>query len=194
MEQQILCPTPADPAAPRPKENDQAVMEAAVERMLPKIITWEGESRNFRDSIDDEERQEIREQVIDALTHAHNELDGYSLARYLDNRHGWSPDEQLVEILGGVYSHIDVAYRAATSQWLKATGRQPKHTVGDQVTVKVTPHQGPANRKPVEHPGTIISNHWDTGRYVVSIPALGHAKPGQPGTQGRFFTWEEIDG
>lgn len=181
------------PSAPglrtlRPNRDDPRVAAGVVKLLAPKMKDWvEVDGATTSD-------QAICEDLAVALTDA-NDWDGYSLASFLESQASWSPDAALVEILNLADDYRYQVEREIVSQWIQETGLKSQHTIGDVVKVRyLSRGMGPAGRKPVEYMGAIWQVYRDTGKYVVNVPELGHAKPGEMGLQGLVLTWEEVDG
>jgi hypothetical protein len=61
------------------------------------------------------------------------ERDGYALARELERDKGWSPDEQMVETLGGYFHACDDELSAAEKLWGEENPMEPPLPVGTRV-------------------------------------------------------------
>ena len=109
----------------RPNEHDHAIKVAAVEAIMPEIIEWLG----------DDWREHQREGTMTDLLSVVHESDGYRAASALEKSNGWTPDEQLVDILGSLFSHLFSARDAAVKRWVEANRVEPKLNVGTPVQV-----------------------------------------------------------
>jgi hypothetical protein len=153
----------------RPKHNDQAVIEEAVARVAPEVLLWMSPTTT------------TLPEVIEDLTKAIRECrsgDAYTIARNLEERHHWSCDRELVEVLDNLDTYG--VHREMVKAWVKAV--QPKATkyVGEQVSTK-------------HGDGEITRIDEQTAQYVVFIPSKGHVRSGV-GTHGTFFDFEDLDG
>lgn len=77
---------------------------------------------------------EIAQNIASVARHAH--MDGYELARALDDRCGWSPDSSVVEALDNWSSNARIELEKAQKAWREATNPQPDFKVGDRVKLK----------------------------------------------------------
>ena len=62
--------------------------------------------------------------------------DGYSLAKSLDDHHGWSPTAEMVDILDSFYGYTHHALEAAEKEWLARNPVEPPLPVGARVKLK----------------------------------------------------------
>jgi hypothetical protein len=93
---------------PRPGYSHPRVVDGMVEDFLPRIMGWlkAGGCRSGEDDV----RADLRRLFNSG------DLDGYHLARSLDN---WNPDEDLVEILGDAFSVRSSVYAKLNQAWVK---------------------------------------------------------------------------
>ena len=176
----------------RPTEKDEAVLAGAVALLLPRVTEWCVSSGDARAN-EPAEQQDIAEQLTEAISVGDG--DGYSLAKYLDDSYSWAADADLVEILDAAPHRLHEVLCRLTYAWIQETGLEPEHNLGDLVKIQhLSRGMGVAGRKATEYSGTIQKVYRDTGKYTVNVPDLGHAKPGENGTQGLLLTWEEVDG
>jgi hypothetical protein len=73
------------------------------------------------------------ESATDIAKHWRTGIDGYELAKDLENHEGWCIDAQDVEELDSIDSVIRSAKTAARKEWAKAWNIQPPHPVGVKV-------------------------------------------------------------
>ena len=141
-------PTPTQPnPPPRPRLNDDAVLRATVEAMLPDVVEWMGD--DWRES----ERALVIEQLMDVIEFRR---DGYDRAKRLEDRHSWSCDSALVEILEAHDGTSEVW--AATKAWVAANGIAPRLAIGAHVRFR---------RGAAEQTGVIVNIDPDRAWYVV---------------------------
>ncbi len=116
---------------PRPTLADESVRRVAAEAIMPEIIRWLG-----RDWCEAE-----REDYINDLIEIAHIWDGYEAARQLENHSQWSPDQDLVEILGCAWG--SAALWDATAKWVEANYITPKFAVGQTVRARKRGGIGP---------------------------------------------------
>lgn len=116
---------------PRPTMAQETVRRAAAEAILPEIIKWLGREWHEAD----------RENYIEDLMEITHIWDGYEAARSLENRSGWDPDQELVEILGGAWG--SAALYPAIAAWVEANKITPKLAIGDIVRARPRGGVGP---------------------------------------------------
>lgn len=145
----------------RPTFSDPAVCRVAAEEIVPEVIKWLGSDW----------REHQREGTIDDLMHVVYLWDGYEAARYLEKYSGWSPDQDLVEILGGAWGLA--ALRRAIAAWAEANKITPKFAVGQ--TVRARPRGGV---------GKIVNIDVAHATYTVATQDFLRAHPNQEGKGG----------
>lgn len=110
---------------PRPRKDDDVIRAKALDRLQEDVTEWlDGE---------DEDGPERTRKELDEACRYHR--DGYEIARELESN-GWSPDEGLVEILGGWSSTLDSAHREAVERWIAECEIKPQLEPGTRVKVK----------------------------------------------------------
>ena len=150
----------------RPTENDEDVIELAVDRLLPKVLRWLG-----KDATDPAGTREDLKHHIDCL-------DGYEFAKALEWQNHWSVDAELVEILDGW--HLHEAVSELTPKWVESFGVYPLKRVGEHVAWKGFPCE-------------ITGIDLKRGTYTLFSPQEGHVRKGL-GSHGHLVAWELIDG
>jgi hypothetical protein len=73
------------------------------------------------------------ESAADIASQWHPGIDGYELAKNLDNHCGWFIDAEVVDQLDNIDMVIRAAQREARKAWAKAWNIQPPHPVGTKV-------------------------------------------------------------
>jgi len=162
----------------RPKHNSPAIRDAAIDTILPEVLSW-----LQKDGIAEDRPEEVRVDLANAL---HGLSDGYEAARSLD-RDGWSPDARLVEILDG-FSYVEhAAHRKAVKAWVVESGEflKPQFEVGQQVSFKRN-----FGRETVT--GKIVSIDMESATYTVEKPGDGITKNGCT-TIGSVINWEDAE-
>lgn len=104
----------------RPTRYSPAIKRAACEAILPRIREWLGDNH------------ESDEETLRDLISAADE-EAYSFARRLDDKY-WSPDAELVEILGSYDTHAP--HYAAVKAWVAEHGITIAQAIGDIVTLR----------------------------------------------------------
>ncbi len=155
----------------RPCYQTPAVQQAAVNKMLPKVLAW------LKDGNGEQDEAAVRkdlEKVIDAG-------DGYQIVRSLDRYHHWDADSQLVEIMEDAPFALSDALREAERRWVEETGQKPAKQCGD---ICAFDYRGSI------YTGEITEIH-PHGYYTVFCPILGHVRWGV-GTHGTILPWEKV--
>lgn len=106
----------------RPRSNDPEVIKAAVQEILPDVITWLESGGDLN-----ADEKEVTEELCRAVRH---KSDGYDIARQLENIATWDPDADLVQILDGFSTRS--AHLKAVADWAKFWGTSCDWKVGDR--------------------------------------------------------------
>jgi len=146
---------------PRPTLADESVRRAAAEALMPEIIRWLGKDW----------QEAEREDYIEDLMEVAHVWDGYQAARLLESRSHWSPDQELVEILGGADGPM--AADRAIEAWVAANNITPKLAIGD--TVRARPRGGI---------GPIVNIDAAHATYTVATTDFFREYPDQAGKGG----------
>lgn len=146
---------------PRPSERDEAVLDTAIEMIMPSVWDW----ITALDHYESDEREGVRLDLKKAIGRSYISFDGYQIARNLEQSALWEPDSELVDVLDAFIRFVHQAHRDAVKLWVSENAIIPQHRVGDSVLVKV---------RGVEHEGLITRVDEETAQYSVNIPALGH--------------------
>ncbi len=156
----------------RPKYGDDAIIEAAIDKLLPQVLEW------LKDGNGEEDPTAVREDLLDAA----DSSNGYEFAKHLDQLHGWDVDARLVEILDdfGLWHQSD-ALKEAERRWVEETGQKPAKQCGDICTFD---YRGSI------YTGEITAIHQH-GYYTVFCPILGHVREGV-GKHGTILPWEKV--
>jgi hypothetical protein len=171
MTQLAICdrPTLVYLGTKRPKHNDPAVIEEAVARVAPEVLLWMSPTTT------------TLPEVIEDLTEAIRECwsgDAYTIARNLEERHHWTCDRELVEVLDNLDTYG--VHREMVEAWVKAVQPKAGKRVGHMVSTK-------------HGDGEITSIDQQTAQYLVFIPSKGHVRRGI-GTHGSLINFEDLDG
>ena len=158
----------------RPKHTDIPA-KAVAEKLADDVMAWLGGEGGSRESvIDDLEK---------AIAYG---LDGYAIAKYLDNDCSWNVDADLVEILENAYWIRSSLHDKAVEAWVLACGIKPRLQLGTPVKVK----NRATGNKVLD--GQIVSIDEKRGTYTVCIEALGHVREGM-GTTGSVLPFEDVE-
>jgi len=106
-------------APPRPTGRDPAIRREGARAALPELRRWLKDDKTTDDDL------------LDDLVSVMGLHDGYERAREFERRLGYSPDEDLVEILGNL--NCWRAERAAVAAWVEANGIRPVYPHGYRV-------------------------------------------------------------
>lgn len=161
---------------PRPQINNPAVLLAAVDQKWDVIIAWMVSNGDDTEDVR-RDADAIKQQLVDALV---NSDSGYDVCRTLD-RHGWSPDDELVELMGDVLQACHGRLRVAEEAWVTTYSIRPALGVGDRVTVPK--HPGSTLSGP-RVDGEIIDIDRARGTYTVFCESLGHVRKGARASGG----------
>jgi len=106
----------------RPHSRDPDIMEAAAARMV------EGVREKFDGLSDEEIAKGLRHALARAMS-----LDGYDIARRLENDNLCEPDAEMVEMLDTAYGYVFQAHREAVKGWVRGNNITLKRKVGDRI-------------------------------------------------------------
>lgn len=119
----LMLDIPEQPSPPpRPTRRTPSVLAAIVDGLMNDVVQW------FEDDWRESERESTKADLLEAIQYGH---DGYTRAKRLDDRHHWSCDAVLVEILDSADGWTEE--RRAVSAWVAANGIRPKFSIGDEV-------------------------------------------------------------
>lgn len=145
----------------RPLRLSPAIRDAVVAELLPDIMRWR--SRSTDEEILEIERSNVAATlnvVLSGVT-----LDGYQIAKKLENEQGWRPDAQLVRILDEAGLQRDLIYNEQVFIWVAENSIKPKLAIGDHVDIPIYGH---GKRR-----GIVVALKADIAQYAVSVPDLG---------------------
>lgn len=113
---------PTKPA--RPNSRNEAALRIAA-ASLAKIVSRDWDVDGFSD-------EEIAADLLKAITKSFP-MDGYAIAKSLEDYCGWDPDAALVEILDGASWEVDGARDGLIAEWVLQNNVIVPFAVGDQV-------------------------------------------------------------
>jgi len=179
------------PPPPRARIDDRELKEQAAKHIASKLAilviqSWDGRGL-YESWKEDEENLAIERDIYGALLHTHSaDWDGLSLMEWLERKRYWEKDLEIANILDDAihlaYSYQDISHEI----WVKDNYLYPQHTIGEDVIVLVRDKDN--FFKKIEVKGKIISIYYNTYKYAVNIPELGHKV-----TTGLIVSAEEID-
>ena len=181
--------TGADIASPRPKYWSDENLDAVVEKLFPRVVEWLG--NDYREA----EADKIRAELRDAIDSTFGQLDGYQIAKNLEDRANWDGiNSDLVETLEMADVFFYDAHRAAIKAWVERFDIKPTFAVGQSFKLPATWFgHGDKFEKFGDVVATISEINAEQATYTLNCPALGHAKPGQLGIQGTFIVFERLE-
>lgn len=135
----------------RPNIGDEAIRSAVADQLLDDVFAW-----TQREG-DDHDRDDVASDLFDAIRPY---LDGYGMARHLENRHGWDSDSDLVEILDKVPLLLAKEAEKAIRHWVLDNDIKPPCKVGD--AVEWSWPSGPKIK------GTVVQIFADEARLIVA--------------------------
>lgn len=173
------------PTARRPLSDDLDVRLAAVHAHWSRICDWLAAADDMSESELEAARDKIVREIVNALEHGES---GYHVCRTLD-RVGWSPDDDLVEIMSDVLRERLDALSKIEAAWVTANDIRPARAVGEAVTIAKRP--GTLGSRVA---GEVIEVDLVRGRYLVFSSALGHVRKNNraSGTLGRYVNFEDV--
>ncbi len=152
----------------RPSPCSKGVNAAVAKKLAPAIAAWMEDGASAVD---------VEPDLVKTLS---IRSDGYELAKALEERCGYSPDAQLVEILNRVGSLRQIECDRLQEAWVKARGFTVP-AIGARVAFTLDDQ---------DCEGEVLSNSA-AGTSLVFCPALGHVREGL-GSHGRYFPWEQL--
>lgn len=163
---------------PRPKKSDRSILQLVAAKLAKEVNEW----------ADDEENENTEKHMIEVLEDCFYDLDGYKMAKRLEDDYGYDCDAGLVNILDNADNLVRHHLSEATKKWVTENSIKPKFEVGQPVIVK---------HKDKDVAGTVGKIMDATAEYVVNCPSLGHRSPGLigkgiPGTYGIVVCYENV--
>lgn len=108
---------------PRPKRRTFEVVEGACKSLVREVCQWERRSEPEPAA------------VLAALIHAFDD-DAYRFARNLEQRRGWAPDAELVDILDGSSAAARQVHDQIVKDWVAQNHIDCPFALGDRVEAK----------------------------------------------------------
>lgn len=108
----------------RPSKHDRDVLAEVAKKLIDDVMGWVGDDKADRDG----SLADLTEVIQDAI-----ELDGYELAKCLEDDFYWNVDSRLVEILDRAEHLALLVVREKAKQWVKDNEIKPLYSVGDHV-------------------------------------------------------------
>lgn len=164
----------------RPKDTD---FHALAEELYPQVKDWLMGGGPFNEA---EEKEYVLDQLADALDSSCG-LDGYQIARHLDQDHSWDEiDANLVDILDGAAGYQHRAKQKAIKEWVKVNNITCRFNIGDIVSFKVR-NFGSDNKET----GEITRINAEDATYVIYCEHRGHKREGN-GSHGLIINDEDV--
>lgn len=135
---------------PRPTKHDEDIIRAGIELCFFDIFDQVGGESG--------QQGELRDELFVVVKDAAGDLDGYNLARLLEDTFYWSPDAQLVDSLDGIADKIYRVHAVKVKEWVQAHNVTPLLKAGDRVEYK----SGWEVRR-----GVIAGFRMETAEYLV---------------------------
>jgi hypothetical protein len=152
----------------RPRITDELTKKRAMEIFWPRLVAYQGV--DYRES----DRPHTERAILSVLSVYG---DGYSMARYLENHHGWAEDRELVDLMDHASSALSDDHKELVAQWVAVCHITPTRKIGDSVTTNVY-HR-------VDATGSIVKIYEDEARYGVRYPD-------QPETSSYIVNFEDV--
>lgn len=116
---------------PRPSRYDDAIMDKVAERLLPTVMIVIG----AKDVVRPQVLEDLKAVLCDSCWA--EDLDGYRLARQLEQCCNWDPDIQLANALDTALGHAMKVHEIEVIKWVKEVSPRQYFKVGDRVLVLV---------------------------------------------------------
>jgi len=164
---------PGMPKMPRPEKTDPETIEEFKKIVLGKLNAY----------YPGEENEEIADYAVRQVAE-YRVIDGYQLAKKLDNEYCLEGDVGLVEMLDDFDYDLDTAYWRIIKEWVISQCIEPHFKLGDKVRICLL--------KGEYIQGEVAEIYKDKARAVIYCESLGHVREGN-GTHGTIKNYEEIE-
>jgi hypothetical protein len=165
----INAPAPVRPS--RPELQDADVIEEAINKTIALFMRYLGDDCLSTES-------EVRDDLKKLLDEFY--VDGYEMARRLENQMHWETDRELLDLCDVLESNHSQAHSDFIKRWIEIFQIEPLIPIGTHVKITVKKHQ---------YDGEIVRYYQSRGQYAVYIPALH--KNGT--TTARLIDWEVLE-
>ena len=158
----------------RPTEKDEDVRKAAVPAVVKMLEKWlRGKGEESTDDV-----AEVAAFLVGQPTH----MNGYELAKEIERDFFFDDiDEELVEELGCVSSHVRDAVRAATRKWVEEHKVVCPFALEQKVKVKKSGDVG-----------LVTMVYEEEALTCVFMPQKGHVREGT-GSHGLVVSYEDLE-
>jgi len=163
---------PGIPKKPRPNKGAPEVIEDFKKEVLVKLDKL----------FPDEDNGDISDHLVEKMIF-YNEIDGYRLAKSLDDRFYIDSDFETADMLNDLHWELDKVYGKAVKKWIEEQGIKVPFEIGDEVSINVL-------NSYVE--GEIHYIYEDSARVSVFCESLGHVRSGCSGTLGIIKNCEDV--
>jgi hypothetical protein len=160
-----------------------AAAEAAQE-ISKRVIEWLEEAGEQVTS--DGSEAEIEGHVKQVIEKNIHNLDGYELAKEMEDRFYYEPDSDLVEIMDNAHCAVLDAHDRIVEKWIVENSIKPRFAIGARVSFKR--NQGDK----LLYNGEIVHINEKQGKYTVFCEDLGHVRSGC-GTHGVVLPFEAVE-
>ena len=141
-------------------------------KIAEEIINWDQSEKS--------ELEEIAESIEKYITLRDLSNDnGYELCRTLETDLCYSPDDELVEIMGGAFQYVHSVLQKAVEKWVVDCWIKPKFNIGDKIEVSY---------KGKMHEGEIVKIKESEANYLVYIPGISSDR-----TCGIYEKFEDVE-
>ena len=171
---------------PRPSLHSPEIAGETAKSLLKQVLAWFS-SAGCENADSEEDKAEILEQLTEAISDSmFYGLDGYQIAKSLDDHSHWDVDSALVEICDNAFHHASGAVSKLTKAWKEKNNIVARFKVGDKVVVK--------RKHKDDVQGEIVTVYDDDAKYSVFCESLGHIRGGEGkcGTLGTIAFFEDV--
>ncbi|MCK5614424.1 hypothetical protein KAR91_71820 [Candidatus Pacearchaeota archaeon] len=162
------------PKKPRPTKEDPEVKEEFKKRViavLDKVVPDE-----------DEGNEEVADYLIKQMTDYH-EIDGYRLAKSIDEEYYMNLDFEVAEALHELHWELGSVYDNAVREWVKEFDIKIPFSIGDKALIQVDSNQ--------EAEGEVVKFYEDLAKVCIFCSKMGHVRTGS-GSYGRIMNCEDV--
>ena len=132
------------------------------------------------------DRHDFRQESLDSLARdiarvgRYDHLDGYEMAKRLDQECGWSPDSMMVEALDTWSVEARAEIRNAQKDWRDETNPQPSFALGDRVRIRG------------DHTGEVTEVEYEHGVAQCLVKVDGDLQADTHQSR-RIVNWEDVE-
>lgn len=145
----------------------------AYKKIALDILEWEQNSGD-----DEEDVNSLIEELRDKFDLYELQDDGYEICKKLESKLMFSPDQELVEIMGQANWHIRASLKESIKKWVDDCWIKPKFKIGDKMEITY-------NRK--KYQAEIKEVRESEAQYLFNIPEV------MKETSGVCVDFEEVE-